>query len=162
MMSVLRNEESGICRVGRSGGSVSTGSQVSVLYPPGSGTPSTHWFTATPNPRRSVFKPFFFTPDVAFTALTASPSIADDPAKTTPRFQREVDRRHALYKAHQKLDPLADVEQDPTLLRTIEEVEAMCIQDVEEFIASYDKSKESELSGLFTDIVESEIKFYGK
>lgn len=43
------------------------GSQISVL--PKSG-PCCHWFTATPNPLLSVYKPFVFTPNVRVSPLT--------------------------------------------------------------------------------------------
>ena len=59
MMTILRDCPSGICMTG--GGFRSNGSQVSVLQAeqhPGGG--DVHWFTGTPDPSRSVFKPFAF------------------------------------------------------------------------------------------------------
>jgi len=57
--------------------------QVSVLFPPNSGKPDCHWFTATPDPNISVFKPFIFTPYVEISNYTVSPTIDNDPAKVS-------------------------------------------------------------------------------
>ncbi|KAJ9589848.1 hypothetical protein L9F63_017003 [Diploptera punctata] len=99
MFQVLRDEDSGICR-SPDDSFPTTGSQVSLLGAVGSGKPDCHWFTATPNPRTSVFKPFIFTPSSRISHHTRSPVIEDDPAKVVPRFQRKVDRAHSLYKLH--------------------------------------------------------------
>lgn len=56
MMGVLRDEESGINRPG--GDFPTSGSQVSTLG--STEARPCHWFTATPGPARSVFKPFVF------------------------------------------------------------------------------------------------------
>ncbi|GLD61097.1 secernin-2 isoform X1 [Lates japonicus] len=53
MMSILRDKPSGICM--DSGGFCTTGSMVSVL-PRDKGLPCIHFFTATPDPSRSIFK----------------------------------------------------------------------------------------------------------
>lgn len=45
--------------------------QVSLLS---SNKPCCHWFTATPNPLLSVFKPFVFTPNVRISLHTRSPA----------------------------------------------------------------------------------------
>jgi secernin len=55
--------------------------KVSVLSAAGSGKPHCHWFTATPNPQASVFKPFIFTPAARISQHTCSPVFDDDPAK---------------------------------------------------------------------------------
>lgn len=60
--------------------------QVSVLSPPGSAKPSCHWFTATPDPSISVYKPFVFTPHVQISHLTLSPIPDLDPAKVIVIF----------------------------------------------------------------------------
>eukprot|EP00993_Chasmostoma_nieuportense_P001119 NODE_2027_length_1300_cov_88.817562_g1929_i0.p1 GENE.NODE_2027_length_1300_cov_88.817562_g1929_i0~~NODE_2027_length_1300_cov_88.817562_g1929_i0.p1 ORF type:complete len:407 (+),score=109.29 NODE_2027_length_1300_cov_88.817562_g1929_i0:44-1222(+) len=52
MMSVLRDEDSGICMTGSF---TTTGSQISLL-----GEHPQHWFTATANPAVSLFKPYVF------------------------------------------------------------------------------------------------------
>lgn len=58
MMEILRDERSGICMCG--GGFRSNGSQVTVLWPPGSNKSDIHWFTGTPDPSVSCFKPLTF------------------------------------------------------------------------------------------------------
>jgi secernin len=55
--------------------------KVSVLSAAGSGKPHCHWFTATPNPQESVFKPFIFTPEAKISQHTYSPVFSDDPAE---------------------------------------------------------------------------------
>ncbi|CAG2183494.1 unnamed protein product, partial [Oppiella nova] len=103
MIAILRDESSGICR-SCDDAFPSTSSQVSVLSNTES-RPSCHWFTGTPDPKHSVFKPFVFCENFEITANIVSPTIPDDPVKTIPRFQRQVDRRHTLYKMHQNFYP---------------------------------------------------------
>lgn len=83
MFKVLRDTESDICRSCDSafptqGAQVRTCSlfllqvlhlefQVSILS---TSRPSVHWFTATPDPSKSVFKPFIFTPNVTISKHT--------------------------------------------------------------------------------------------
>jgi secernin len=69
MMHILRDSSSGICMCG-GGGFRSNGAQVSWLVPPGCDDrqqqqQAQHWFTATPDPQRSIFKPFSFPPGAA-------------------------------------------------------------------------------------------------
>lgn len=92
MFKILRDEESGICMT--DGMFVSTGSQVSVLTPQiasSSSVPCCHWFTATPNPLTSIYKPFIFTPGASIGTATTSPDFgAEDPARKVPRFETQV------------------------------------------------------------------------
>ena len=69
MMEVLRDEPSGINRP--SGNFPTAGSQVSVLSC-SSDKPDGHWFTATPHPSRSIFKPFQFGMICPLTEYTCS------------------------------------------------------------------------------------------
>ncbi|XP_017352540.1 secernin-2 isoform X2 [Cebus imitator] len=99
MMGILRDKESGICM--DSGGFRTTASMVSVL-PQDPMQPCMHFLTATPDPSRSVFKPFIFGAGVAQAPQVLSPTFgAQDPVRTLPRFQTQVDRRHILYRGHQ-------------------------------------------------------------
>ncbi|XP_053624528.1 secernin-3 isoform X1 [Plodia interpunctella] len=82
MFAILRDKESGICRA-CDDSFPTQGSQVSVLSSTGV---NIHWFTATPDPSVSYFKPFIFTPGVQVSTYTASP---DEPL-----------REHHLYKLH--------------------------------------------------------------
>ncbi|MPC38089.1 Secernin-1 [Portunus trituberculatus] len=81
MFEVLRDEESGISR-GTDHKHPTAGSMVSVVSQ-GEGRPSCHWFTGTPDPCRSVFKPFIFTNNVKISPHIQSPHIPEDqdPAK---------------------------------------------------------------------------------
>ena len=160
MIKILRDKESGICRVGASP-SVSVGSMVSVIPPVGSATPVSHWLTSTPNPGCSIFKPFIFCTDVNIGMATMSPVYGDDdPAKCKPRFERKVDREHPLYKAHMKINPLPGTEVDCDTLETLLSMEAQCIGDVEQFLRGYSVDKVGELNDLFKDVVETEMKIY--
>lgn len=108
MFTILRNTDGGICRTGTGPvGSTSVGSQVSVLPSATSARPPVHWFTATPNPAASVFKPFIFVDGLVVSKHVVSPGYgATDPVKMQPRFKSSVDRRHDLYKAQELIRPL--------------------------------------------------------
>ena len=159
MFRILRDVDSGICRVGHAT-SATVASQVSALYPASSTGPSCHWLTATPNPTCSVFKPFVFCPGVVGSSLTVAPSFGtDDPAKVKPRFQRKVDRRHELYKAHEVLQPLSETtEVERPLAATLSSLEAQCVTDMTKFLREFKSGKIGELKELFKDIVETEVK----
>jgi secernin len=159
MFSILRDEASGICRQGFS---VPTGSQVSVLHLPSCKIPCSHWFTATPNPNYSVFKPFIFAPNVTIGQLTISPKYGEeDPVNVKPRFQTKVDRRHYLYKSHENGDYIMRKEKrGKDLHKILSKLEAQCVDDVQDFLLDFDESKLWEIKDLFKDVVESECKFY--
>ncbi|XP_069695187.1 secernin-2 [Periplaneta americana] len=152
MFQVLRDEDSGICRKADDA-FPTTGSQVSVLSAEGNGRPHCHWFTATPNPRDSVFKPFIFTPAARISHHTVSPTFDDDPAKTVPRFQRQVDRAHNLYKLHAGASESAR-----SLLK---DMELNCVAEVNKFLDDFAPGQSlSEVDDLLKDVVETEVKFY--
>ncbi|XP_076033518.1 secernin-2 isoform X2 [Oratosquilla oratoria] len=155
MFQVLRNKMSGICMTG--GGYCTTGSQVSVLVKPDVGRPSCHWFTGTPDPSCSVFKPFIFTDNVKISPFIQSPIFPDDedPAKMTPRFSSVVDRSHLLYRRHQ-----AALANGWTNADTLKELESKCVEETEAYLQNFDPSRISEVDDLFKDVVESELKFY--
>ncbi|XP_018019759.1 secernin-2 isoform X2 [Hyalella azteca] len=156
MLTVLRDEASGIC-MGNDGDFVTTGSQVSVLTPPGgSAGPSCHWFTGTPDPQRSVFKPFVFTPNARISPFIKSPAIENDPAKKTPRFERAVDRSHVLYRRQQAALKAAAAE----TVTTLRQLEEQCIEETLNTLGSLEPGSLSELDDLFKDCVDSELKFY--
>ncbi|XP_026275808.1 secernin-2 isoform X2 [Frankliniella occidentalis] len=159
MLSILRNERAGIC-MSYNGSFVSTGSQVSVLSPPENPKPSCHWFTGTPDPSISVYKPFVFTPNVQISHLTVSPVFEPDPAKVLPRFQTTVDRSHPLYKFHKD----ATSESNPNRNEVISKLRSMeegCIAEVQAFLDKFEPGQPlSEMDELLKDIVETEIKFY--
>ena len=159
MLSILRDKDSNICR-GNDHSHPTTSSQVSVLSPAGSGKPCCHWFTATPDPSISVYKPFVFTPYVQVSNLTVSPVPDPDPAKVVPRFKEAVDRSHALHKYHKE----ATKESNPKRAEIISKLRSMemdCISEVQAFIDKFEPGQPlSEMDELLKDIVETEIKFY--
>ncbi|XP_042300789.1 secernin-3 [Sceloporus undulatus] len=98
MMTILRDKESGI---NMEGSFMTTGSMVSIL-PQEPNLPCIHFFTGTPDPDRSVFKPFTFVPNITQLQKTSSPVFGlEDPVRKQPRFQTKPDRRHELYKRHE-------------------------------------------------------------
>ncbi|XP_049517478.1 secernin-2 isoform X3 [Dermacentor silvarum] len=158
MMRVLRDKRSGICM--SSGSFVSTGSQVSVLTPASSNRLCCHWFTGTPDPAHSVFKPFIFCDQVVPSRHIVSPVFEHDPAKTKPRFEFTVDRRHTLYRHHeQALQAMQTGNASGKALHALmTELEAKCIREVDSYLDNPGSTQE--LQELFKDVVESEIKFY--
>ncbi|NWX28310.1 SCRN2 protein, partial [Notiomystis cincta] len=133
LMSILRDKASGICVDAE--GLCTAGSMVSVL-PRDPALPCVHFFTATPDPSRSVFKPFVFVAGVKPVPQVRSPTFLQDPAKQVPRFQSSVDRRHELYRRHQAALQL--MEQDPErgqrLLETLQELEKQGLQGMKELL----------------------------
>lgn len=146
MFKILRDKRSGICMP--SGAFVSTGSQVSVLYPPQSGKPCCHWFTGTPDPSMSVFKPFIFVDGIEFPGQIVSPA---------ENLQKPTDRRHELYKLHEgsrqrKKSSEAMTQKKCTL-------EAVLIGQVSSVTDAF-AQKASEAKVLLKNAVEMEMQMY--
>ena len=131
-------------------GANTTASMVSVLTPPDSNIPSVHFITATPNPKRSVFKPFIFTKTLLdnFPAYSVSPPDGGD-------------RKHKLYLAHERACATFEAggekaEQLAAIMISLEEEAIMGIDGV----LQGESVTDSEIKELFLDCVETEIKFY--
>ncbi|XP_046549938.1 secernin-2-like [Haliotis rubra] len=156
IFNILRDEKSSI---NFSGELQTVSSQVSLLRPEGSKSMDIHWFTATPNPSLSVFKPFMFSPEPSIGYFTVSPNFGD---KARSSFQTAVDRRHPLFKAHEKGRALmeGDTPAGKKLLHTMQRLETDCLQDTREFVQDIDDNKLQELNDLFNDFCETEVKFY--
>lgn len=153
MFAILRDEDSCICRTDIS---VSVGSQVSLLTPSGSSKANIHWFTATPNPARSIYKPFAFARDVDIGSLSVSPDYGEqDPVRERPRFQRIVDRSHELYRAHRAVSPLGG-NPNVKLLASLKDLENKTVLDVME-LSDGDESKKRH---LFKEALQDELKIY--
>ncbi|NWJ00691.1 SCRN2 protein, partial [Crypturellus undulatus] len=159
LMGILRDKASGICV--DSEGFRTAGSMVSVL-PRDPALPCVHFFTATPDPSRSVFKPFVFVDGLKPAPQVRSPSFADDPAKKIPRFQSKVDRRHELYRRHEAALRLmeSDPEQGRRLQETLRELERQGLEAAAALLAGTEAPGPAELAELFLDCVETELKFY--
>ncbi|XP_051872056.1 secernin-1-like [Pristis pectinata] len=139
-----------------------TGSMVSVL-PQGSNSTCIHFFTATPDPARSIFKPFIFVDNVKPVPKTQSPSFGDeDPAKQQPRFQSRPDRRHELYRAHECARSVMETEEGPgqKLLQAILGLEKQGLEAMQDILKCDEPINPSEVADLFYDCVDTEIKFY--
>lgn len=158
-MAILRDKDSGICV--DSEGFRTAGSMVSVL-PRDPALPCVHFFTATPDPSRSVFKPFVFVPGLKPVPQVSSPTFSDDPAKKVPRFQSTVDRRHELYRRHQAALELMEKDQErgQELLQTLRDLEKQGLEAVNALLAGNVAPKPEELAELFFDCVDAEMKFY--
>ncbi|KAF1651483.1 Secernin-2, partial [Aptenodytes patagonicus] len=133
-MAILRDKASGICV--DSEGFRTAGSMVSVL-PRDPTLPCVHFFTATPDPSRSVFKPFVFVAGRKPAPQVRSPTVRDDPAKKIPRFQSTVDRRHELYRRHQAALELMerDQERGQKLLQTLRDLEKQGLEGMNALLA---------------------------
>uniref|UniRef100_A0A670J8F6 Secernin-2 n=1 Tax=Podarcis muralis TaxID=64176 RepID=A0A670J8F6_PODMU len=160
IMTILSDKASGICV--DSEGFCTTGSMVSVL-PQDPHLPCIHFFTATPDPSRSIFKPFIFVPNVTFFHQVQSPTFGDkDPVRETPRFQRQVDRRHNLYREHQLvLDTMDRNEHERQRLQEImRKFQRQALEAMKNLLAGSFTLKPQELADLFYDCVVTEIKLY--
>lgn len=109
-------------------------SQVSTLRSDGL---SCHWFTATPNPSESVFKPFIFTDNVRISPLT---QISD--GSDTTLLQRLHEQRNWSAVGN--------------LLKSLE---TTCVEEVKRAICE-DQVPNQEFDELLKDCVEAEVKFY--
>ncbi|NWY51793.1 SCRN2 protein, partial [Chionis minor] len=158
-MAILRDKASGICV--DSEGFRTAGSMVSVL-PRDPALPCIHFFTATPDPSRSVFKPFVFVDGLKPAPQVRSPTFRDDPAKQIPRFQSTVDRRHELYRRHQAALELMerDQERGQQLLQTLRDLEKQGLEGMNALLGGTVAPSLEELADLFFDCVEAEMKFY--
>ncbi|KAI6072446.1 Secernin-2 [Aix galericulata] len=158
-MAILRDKASGICV--DSEGFRTAGSMVSVL-PWDPALPCVHFFTATPDPSRSVFKPFVFVAGLKPAPQVLSPSFSDDPARKVPRFQSTVDRRHELYRRHQAALELMerDQEQGQKLQQTLRDLERQGLEAANALLGGDVAPRPEELAELFFDCVDAEMKFY--
>ncbi|KGL72433.1 Secernin-3, partial [Tinamus guttatus] len=158
MMEILRDKESGI---NMEGGFMTTGSMVSVL-PQEPGLPCVHYFTGTPDPERSVFKPFIFVPNITPLLKTSSPTFGpDDPVRKQPRFQTKPDRRHELYKKHESAAVVMDTtkEKGKKILEELRKLEKQKISEMESILQNSCLDT-SQAANLFAQCVEEELKLY--
>lgn len=123
-----------------------TGSHVTILS--SAGLPDRHWFTGTPCPSLSVFKPFMFSDNVDIGDYTRSLS--------------KDDKRHVLYKYHEKARELmaSGSPKGEALSQLMRSLEGKCVVEMDEFCQQFSVENISDVDELFKDICESEIKFY--
>ncbi|XP_048006207.1 secernin-3 [Leguminivora glycinivorella] len=140
MFYVLRHKKSRICR-GCDDGFPTQGSQVSILTENGR---SVHWFTATPDPSVSLFKPFVFTPNCETSCYTES--------------LQEPKHESRLYKLH--ADHIIRGTKSQELIRQLQILEAESIERVESTLRHYDAGENLNIDNLMEDYVMKEVKIY--
>lgn len=158
MMDILRDKESGINMEGMF---MSTGSMVSVI-PKADHLPGVHFFTATPDPERSVFKPFVFVSDVPPLKHTSSPCFGEeDPVKKKPRFQSKPNRKHPLFLKHEVAAAIIDSsgERGQKIEKEMRDLEKQKLEEMEKYLTEGVEDS-SLLVHLFTDTVEEEFSVY--
>lgn len=157
MIKVLRDTLSGICMC--SGSFITTASQVSVLPPITSNKSCYHFFTATPDPLRSTFKPFIFIPNIEFTDKTVSPVYTDskDVTKTKSSFEKYLDRSHYLYKIHKQI--YSKLIEERELQIKLRKLEDQYIDKIKKLIED-NTELSNKTEDFFTDAVNSEIELY--
>uniref|UniRef100_A0A8C3ARL8 Secernin 3 n=1 Tax=Cyclopterus lumpus TaxID=8103 RepID=A0A8C3ARL8_CYCLU len=160
MMDILRDKDSGI---NMEGTFLTTGSMVSVI-PTNQALPGVHYFTATPDPERSVFKPFIFVKNVNELKETSSPSYgADDPVKKKPRFQSKPDRKHLLFVKHELVAAALQSSKDKgkKITESMRKLEKDKMTEMEKILSNGIEEPDL-LADLFTRSVREEMAVYGK
>lgn len=157
MLKVLRNSTSGICR-SLNDKHPTASSQASVLTD-SSKRPSVHWFTGTPDPEYSYFKPFIFHPTVKVASeKTKSPN--SDSSNNVDAFDKNIDRKHFLWMKHEQFYERLN-QKESELHQTLRQIENLCIDELEQILKSDDSfNKDDQIDNLFSDSVESELRFY--
>ncbi|KAF7668752.1 hypothetical protein LDENG_00284170 [Lucifuga dentata] len=160
MMEILRDTDSGI---NMEGVFMTTGSMVSVI-PMDPALPGVHYFTATPDPERSVFKPFVFVKDVEQMKETCSPNYGlDDPVKKKPRFQSKPDRKHPLLLKHEVVYEIIETCKDrgKIIMQNMRQLEMKKMAEME-VILSNGVEDCMLLANLFSSSVQEEMAVYSK
>ncbi|XP_065221547.1 secernin-3 [Planococcus citri] len=157
MMKVLRDKPSGINR-SYNDPFATAASQISVISK-FSNKFNCHYFTATPDPSISLFKPFLFANGNSNCDLTTSPSYEQDPAKSIPRFKFRVDRAHALYSKHR--DAVKSNKITHQLLNEVRKFEKDQITELDSLLLQYSREFDPNLiNRVFEQSVQKEISFY--
>ncbi|XP_074550950.1 secernin-3 [Halichoeres trimaculatus] len=160
MMDILRDKDSGINMEGMF---LATGSMVSVV-PTDPALPGVHYFTATPDPERSVFKPFIFVDNINPLKETTSPSYGpDDPVKKKPRFQSKPNRKHELFLKHELVSAIIESykEKGKKITERMRKLEKENMTKMEELLSSGVKEA-GPLVNLFSGSVKEEMALYSK
>ncbi|XP_063308399.1 secernin-1 isoform X1 [Pelobates fuscus] len=152
MINILREKYSGV----QSEAYITTASAVSVL-PQNENSPCIHFFTGTPDPSRSVFKPFIFVEDVTAVPKTHSSTLRDEASD-----DGQTKWKHELYKSHEQALSLIekDPEQGEKLMNTMHDLEKQGLEAMEDILNSAGPLDPAEVVDLFYDCVDTEIKFY--
>lgn len=160
MMDILRDKDSGINMEGMF---MTTGSMVSVI-PTDPALPGVHYFTATPDPERSVFKPFIFVKHSKELKETTSPSYGpDDPVKKKPRFQSKPNRKHELFVKHEVVAAIIDTnkERGKKITESMRQLEKEKMAEMEKILSEGIEEPDF-LVNLFSTSVHEELATYSK
>lgn len=142
MISILRDDDAGICVFDQARGVRTTSSQVSVLTSNrASQVDACHFLTGTPNPKQSLFKPFIFSCNVQLGPLTVS-----SPEEVTSQ------RIHPLYSAHQK------TKWEKIDHKRLHDFEHEGIMEIMNKLKSSDENNVDSYENLFYDTVSAEIE----
>ncbi|KAM3910311.1 secernin-1 [Leptodactylus fuscus] len=154
MINILRNKSSGICV--DTDTFLTAASAVSVL-PKDDKWPCIHFLTGTPDPSRSVFKPFIFVDNVKDVPMVQSSCVGDNICD-----HDHSQWKHELYEAHQCAISLMDKdkEEGDQLHNTMLGLEKQGLDAMEDLLSSPNALDPSEVADLFYDCVDTEIKFY--
>ncbi|XP_051260976.1 secernin-3 [Dicentrarchus labrax] len=158
MMDILRDKDSGINMEGMF---MTTGSMVSVI-PTDHSLPGVHYFTATPDPERSIFKPFIFVKNLKPLTQTTSPTYGpDDPVKKKPRFQSKPDRKHELFVKHELVAAIIESYKDrgTKITQSMRQLEKTNMTRMEGPLL-YGVDEPDLLVNLFTNCVQEEMDVY--
>lgn len=158
MHKILRNKESGICMCG--GGFTSTGSQVSLIQSSlDTVLPDIHWFTATPDPSRSAFKPFVF-PRAKSDEANTQPLVHQPSDFTVAAKNMDNKRVHILWQQAAKAWRKASNNKQlkSALLRGLTDVEEDGIRTVYDVLQG--RQDEAVLYTLFDDLCQKELALY--
>nr|XP_006972497.1 secernin-3 isoform X2 [Peromyscus maniculatus bairdii]XP_006972498.1 secernin-3 isoform X2 [Peromyscus maniculatus bairdii]XP_042131402.1 secernin-3 isoform X2 [Peromyscus maniculatus bairdii]XP_042131403.1 secernin-3 isoform X2 [Peromyscus maniculatus bairdii] len=156
MAEILRDKPSGINMKGEF---LTTASMVSVL-PQDSSLPCIHFFTGTPHPERSVFKPFIFVPHVSQLLDTKSPTFELERLMAKKPYIKP-DRRHLLYQKHQQaLEVMSNSkENSKTMLDHMRKLEKEVFEEMESILQNKHLDVDK-IVNLFPQCVKDEIKIY--
>lgn len=156
MTEILRDIPSGINMKGEF---LTTASMVSVL-PQDSSLPCIHFFTGTPHPERSVFKPFIFVPHVSQLLDTKSPTFELERLMAKKPYIKP-DRRHLLYQKHQQaLEVMSNSkENSKTMLDHMRKLEKEVFEEMESILQNKHLDVDK-IVNLFPQCVKDEIKIY--
>lgn len=156
MTEILRDIPSGINMKGEF---LTTASMVSVL-PQDSSLPCIHFFTGTPHPERSVFKPFIFVPHVSQLLDTKSPTFELERLMAKKPYIKP-DRRHLLYQKHQQaLEVMSNnKENSKTMLDHMRKLEKEVFEEMESILQNKHLDVDK-IVNLFPQCVKDEIKIY--
>jgi hypothetical protein len=150
MVEILRNPNS----TQTSEGFAVAASQMSLLPRSATTDVPVHWFTATPRPAVSFFKPFVF-------SCVGTGDQEHVCSKT--RAPSGSCSEHQLWAAHRRfllLLDAGDVKME-SVLTNIRELEHQCFGDVNELIkGEMSEQSSSRFASLFEHMVDLEINFY--